>query len=145
MPEKKQNHLHSESRALTKMITSMIIFGTIGIFRRSIPLPSEVLAFARGIMGGVFLLLVLKVKGKKFTWDYMNRKKVLVLILSGAMIGFNWVLLVEAFRFTTVSIATVCYYMAPVFIMISSPITLHEKITARKAICAEKIFLLWRV
>lgn len=135
MPEKKQNHLHSESRALTKMITSMIIFGTIGIFRRSIPLPSEVLAFARGIMGGVFLLIVLKVKEKKFTWNYINRTKVLVLILSGAMIGFNWILLFEAYKYTTVAIATLCYYMQPVIVICLAFPILKEKISPRQILC----------
>ena len=53
----KENHKLS----VAAIVTSMVIFGTIGIFRRYIPLPSEVLAFARGVMGSVFLLIVLKV------------------------------------------------------------------------------------
>jgi len=40
------------------LILSMSLFGTIGIFRKYIPLPSSLLAMSRGLIGTVFLLLV---------------------------------------------------------------------------------------
>ena len=116
------------------MIASMVIFGTIGLVRRSIPYSSAMIAFFRGFIASLVLLLIHFIRRKSFDRNAL-KANMAKLVVSGAMIGFNWVLLFEAFRFTTVSIATVCYYMAPVFIMISSPFTLHEKITARKAIC----------
>ena len=117
------------------LVISMVIFGTIGIFRRAIPLPSEVLAFARGILGSVFLLLVLRVSGRKF--DLRSASKHLwLLILTGAMIGLNWILLFEAYNYTSVAIATLCYYMQPVIVILASPLVLKEKITVRKCICA---------
>ncbi len=116
------------------MIASMVIFGTIGLVRRSIPYSSAMIAFFRGFIASLVLLLIHFIRRKPFDRKAL-KANMAKLVVSGAMIGFNWVLLFEAFRFTTVSIATVCYYMAPVFIMISSPFTLHEKITARKAIC----------
>lgn len=36
------------------LIAAMLIFGTISIFRRFIPLSSGVLAFARGLLGSAF-------------------------------------------------------------------------------------------
>ena len=117
------------------LVISMVIFGTIGIFRRAIPLPSEVLAFARGVLGSVFLLLVLRVSGRKF--DLRSASKHLwLLILTGAMIGLNWILLFEAYNYTSVAIATLCYYMQPVIVILASPLVLKEKITVRKCICA---------
>ena len=117
------------------LVISMVIFGTIGIFRRAIPLPSEVLAFARGILGSVFLLLVLRVSGRKF--DLRSASKHLwLLVLTGAMIGLNWILLFEAYNYTSVAIATLCYYMQPVIVILASPLVLKEKITVRKCICA---------
>ena len=107
------------------LVISMVIFGTIGIFRRAIPLPSEVLAFARGVLGSVFLLLVL-----------LFLLSSLLLILTGAMIGLNWILLFEAYNYTSVAIATLCYYMQPVIVILASPFVLKEKITVRKCICA---------
>jgi hypothetical protein len=45
-------------------ISSMLIFGTIGLFRRLLPLSPGFLAFSRGIAGGLFLLLFMKL-GKR--------------------------------------------------------------------------------
>ena len=37
-------------------ISSMLIFGTIGIFRKNLLLPSAFIACVRGIFGGLFIL-----------------------------------------------------------------------------------------
>ena len=124
----------NQGKAKLEMIISMVIFGTIGLVRRSIPYSSAMIAFFRGVIATLLLLLVHLVRRQKFDRTAL-KANMAKLLISGAMIGFNWVLLFEAYRYTTVSVATVCYYMAPVFIMISSPFTLSEKITARKAVC----------
>ncbi len=117
-----------------QLILSMLIFGTIGVFVRYIPLPSSVVAFARGIVGMIFLILFMLVRKRKPDFEAV-KKNILFLILSGAALGINWVLLFEAYRYTTVATATLCYYLAPVFIIIVSPIFMRERITAVKAIC----------
>ena len=123
------------SLAAAAIAASMVIFGTIGLFRRWIPLPSDVLAFIRGILGSAFLMLFLKLQGKKLNKDkmkpYRNR-----LVISGAMIGINWILLFEAYRYTTVAIATLCYYLQPVIVLMTAPLILHEKMTGRQLFCA---------
>ena len=40
------------SSARRNLICSMVIFGTIGLFVRNIPLPSSVIAMCRGLLGG---------------------------------------------------------------------------------------------
>jgi len=124
----------NQGKAKLEMIISMVIFGTIGLVRRSIPYSSAMIAFFRGVIATLLLLLVHLVRRQKFDRTAL-KANMAKLLISGAMIGFNWVLLFEAYRYTTVSVATVCYYMAPVFIMISSPFTLSEKITAKKTVC----------
>lgn len=126
----KENHKLS----VAAIVTSMVIFGTIGIFRRYIPLPSEVLAFARGVMGSVFLLIVLKVTGRSFDVRAAGRS-IWLLALTGAMIGLNWILLFEAYNYTSVAVATLCYYMQPVIVILVSPLLLKERFTIRKCIC----------
>ena len=106
---------------------SMVLFGTIGICRRFIPLPSDVLACGRGAMGGVFLLLVLKAEGQGVRLKQVRRKSFFLLVLSGVLIGVNWILLFEAYNYTTVAVATLCYYMQPVIIILLSPVILKEK------------------
>lgn len=120
--------------AYTALILSMIIFGTIGICRRQLPLPSETLAFVRGILGSIFLFMIMRVTGKKFDLSSM-RGSLILLILTGAMIGFNWILLFEAYNYTTVAVATLCYYMQPVIVLLVSPILFKEPVTLRKVIC----------
>lgn len=122
-----------EKLAYLMLIGSMVMFGTIGIFVRNIPLPSAVIAFVRGSVGGGFLLAVCL--AKKIPLLPANAKaKLPALLVSGAMIGFNWILLFEAYRYTTVAIATLCYYFAPIFILIASPL-LGEKLTGKKLVC----------
>ncbi len=117
-----------------KIILSMFIFGTIGIFRRYIPLPSSLVAMVRGLVGALFLLLVMALRRQKL--DRTAIRRVLPrLLLSGACLGFNWILLFEAYNYTTVATATLCYYFAPMFIILASPLLLKEKLTARKLIC----------
>ena len=116
-------------------VSSMLIFGTIGVFRRYILLPSAFLAFTRGIIGGLCILLLIRLR-KKGGREPLARRDLLMLVVSGALIGFNWMLLFEAYNHTTVAVATLCYYMAPTIVILLSPIVFRERLTARKAICA---------
>lgn len=120
--------------ARIKVITSMLIYGSIGLFVRYIPLPSSVIAMIRGIIGAPFVLLVMLLAGKKSELKSVNGK-LLPLGISGAIMGLNWILLFEAYRFTSVAVATLCYYMAPIFIVAVSPLLFKEKLGKRKLIC----------
>ena len=126
--------MEKEKRCRWMLMASMTVFGTIGLFRRWIPLPSGAIAMARGLIGAAFLLLVLWVKKEKIDFSAM-KGQLGKLLFSGALIGLNWVALFEAFRFTSVSVATVCYYMAPIIVMALSPWLLREKISLRKVLC----------
>ena len=124
----------SEKSALFSLIFSMVIFGTIGIFRRHIALSSGVLAMARGFIGAAFLLLIIALKREHLSKAAI-KKNLWLLILSGACIGFNWILLFEAYRYTTVATATLCYYLAPIFVIMASPLILKERLSGRKVTC----------
>ena len=123
------------SASLMMLTVSMIIYGTIGIFRRHIPLSSGVLACARGFLGSAFLLIFLKLRGRSLGFR-MAKRDLALFILSGAMIGVNWIFLFEAYNCTTVATATLCYYMQPTIVILLSPLLLNEKLTAKKALCA---------
>lgn len=121
-------------KAKASLIFSMLVFGTIGIFVRYIPLPSSVIALARGVIGTVFLIVVTLKRGPGISWKAI-RRNLLNLCLSGAFIGINWILLFESYHFTTVATATLCYYMAPVFVTISAPFVFKERLTKKKMLC----------
>ncbi|MBQ8654658.1 MAG: EamA family transporter [Clostridia bacterium] len=117
-----------------RIITAMVIFGTIGIFRRYIPLDSSLIALVRGVVGTAFLLLVMLLTRTKADRAAICRNLKL-LVISGAAIGINWILLFESYRYTSVATATLCYYMAPIFVMLLSPVVLGQRLTKLKMIC----------
>jgi len=117
-----------------KMVSAMLIFGSIGIFVRNIDLSSMEIAFLRAAIGSIFIgIFGLFIKEKKSL--KLIKENILLLLLSGIALGFNWIFLFQAYKYTTISNATLSYYFAPVFVIILSPIVLKEKLTKRKIIC----------
>ena len=121
-------------RAKRDLIFSVSVFGTIGIFVRWIGLPSSVIALVRGAVGAAFLLLLARFRHAPIDRAAL-RSRWQLLLLSAAMMSFNWITLFEAYRYTTVATATLCYYMAPIFVTLISPVLLKERLTARKLLC----------
>lgn len=120
--------------AKVKILVSMFIFGTISIVVRGAALPSAVLALGRSIIGSLALILYSFLKGK--AQDFCSiRKNIKYLIPSGIMLGLNWVLLFESYNYVSVATATLCYYMAPIFLVIASPFVFNENLTVKKLIC----------
>ena len=115
-------------------ISSMLVFGTVGIFRKYISLSSGMLACARGFLGGAFLLAFIVLTRRKT--EKLGSKTLLLLILSGMLMAFNWILLFESYNYTSVATATLCYYMQPTILMLISPLVFKEKLTTKKLICA---------
>lgn len=126
---------NKERASLALLVSAMCIFGTIGILRRFIPLPSSLIALVRGVVGSVFLLAAAAIRGQKPDLAAI-RRNFLLLLLSGAAIGFNWIFLFEAYCYTTVATATLCYYLAPTLVILLSPLVLKEKLTVKGVICA---------
>ena len=124
----------NEKRSLAMLIASMAIWGSLGLFRRAIPLPSAVLAFVRGVAGSLFLVLFVKLRGGKVNAG-MTRKQVLWFGAAGAIMAFNWIMLFDAYNYTSVAVATLCYYMMPVFVTLASAVLFGEKLTAKKLLC----------
>lgn len=123
-----------EQKAKNQLILSMIIFSTIGIFVKFIPLPSGVIATFRGLIGGTFLYILLKIKNEKININLV-KNNIKWLLLSGFLIGLNWILLFEGYNNSTVSIVTLFYYLCPIFLIVLSIIFYKEKITKKKIYC----------
>lgn len=126
--------------AKLQLFLSMFIFGTIGLFVRMISLPSSMIALVRALIGTLFLLGLLLLKKQKPDFQAI-RRNIKTLALTGTAMGFNWILLFEAYRYTTVAVATLCYYFSAIFVVIASPIVLKEKLTPFKAACASVALL----
>lgn len=118
-------------KSTIQVIISMMIWGSVGIFVRYIDIPSLEIAFLRAAVAAVFLL-IFGIFNRRSNKSLYNRKNLLLLIASGTAIGLNWVLLFQAYKYTTISNATLSYYFAPVFVVLLSPIVLKERFTAFK-------------
>lgn len=118
-----------------RMLLSLVIFGTIGLVRRYIPLGSVPLAFLRAALGCLSMVVLMQVGHIPFHWEALRRRAP-KLLLSGLLLGLDWVFFFEAFNHTTVAIATLCYYMAPVFMLAAAPLVFHEVLRRRKLVCA---------
>ncbi len=116
------------------MLLSMMIFGTSGIFSRFVPFSAALICLVRAVIGVGVLMLVLGLRRERLSRPGSGAK-VWLFLIAGAALGINWVFLYEAYRFTTVAVATLCYYIAPAFVVILSAVFLRERLTLRKSVC----------
>ena len=116
------------------LIAAMTIFGTLGIFVRNIPVSSGELALYRAILAAISIALYLIVTRQEIPFAKI-RQEIPLLLLSGIAMGINWIFLFEAYKYTTVSLATLSYYFAPVIVTLVCPVLFHEKLTAKQILC----------
>ena len=121
-------------KARWMLITAMMIFGTLGPFVRNIPVASGELALYRAVLAAGLIGLYLLVTRQKIPFRKI-KKEVPLLLGSGMAMGFNWILLFEAIKYTTVSVATLSYYFAPVIVTAVCPILFREKMTRKQGLC----------
>lgn len=128
------NAMSQSARARTMLIVSVTVFGTIGLFVRNISVSSGELALYRAVMAALLIALYFLISGQRMDFRAI-RAELPLLLLSGMAMGINWILLFEAYRYTTVSVATLSYYFAPVIVTVACPLLFHEKLSLRQIIC----------
>lgn len=122
------------NKARLQLIISMAIFGTLAIFVRNISVTSGELALYRAVLAAILIggyLLISKDKLKLAS----IKKELPLLLFSGMAMGFNWILLFEAYKYTSVSAATLSYYFAPIIVTVVCPFLFHEKLTKKQILC----------
>ncbi len=119
---------------MPQYLLAMTIFGTIGLFVKFIDLPSTVIALSRGALGTLFLLIVLQLMKRRMDTESIKRN-FKHLFIAAVALGFNWIFLFEAYRLTSIATATLAYYMAPVILILLSPLVLKERVGLAKWIC----------
>jgi RarD protein len=120
--------------AKLRIIFSMTAFGTISIFVKNIALSSGEIALFRALTAAVVIIIYKIIIGKKLSLSDI-KKDLPALFVSGMAMGINWILLFQAYKYTTVSIATLSYYFAPVIVTAVSPILFKEKLTIKQLVC----------
>jgi drug/metabolite transporter (DMT)-like permease len=120
-----------KDKLVLRYMAALLLFGSNGIVASYISLPSYEIVFTRTLIGSLFLLLIF-ISSKQKVRFWRNKPHCLYLVISGAAMGASWMFLFEAYAQIGVSIATLAYYSGPVIVMILSPITFKEKMTAVK-------------
>ena len=126
--------MKKENTAKILMAVAMFIFGTLAPFVRNISVSSGELALYRAVLAAVLVGGFLLITRQKLSLGSI-KKELLLLLLSGAAMGINWILLFEAYKYTTVSVATLSYYFAPVIVMVVCPLLFKEKMTGKQILC----------
>lgn len=116
------------------LIASMIIFGTLGLFTRNISVSSGELALYRAVLASGLIIIYLAVTRQKIDFKKI-KKEIPLLLASGMAMGINWILLFQSYKYTTISVATLSYYFAPVIVTVVCPFLFREKLTAKQIIC----------
>ena len=117
-----------------KYIIAVILYGTIGVFLRPVSVSSEIVVMCRGIIGSAFIFAFLNIRKQKPDMAAIRENRIWLLI-SGIGLGLNWVFLFAAYLHTTVAIASLCNYMAPIIVVVIAPVALREPLNKRKIPC----------
>ena len=84
--------MRKEMSTKVMLAVSMLIFGTLGLFTRNIPVSSGELALYRAVLASALILVYLAVTGQKIDWKGI-RREIPLLLASGMAMGVNWILL----------------------------------------------------
>ena len=122
------------NRARLSLITSMAMFGTLAPFVRNISVSSGELALYRAVLAALLIGAFLLVTRQFLSLKGLG-KDLPLLLFSGMAMGINWILLFEAYQYTTVAISTLSYYFAPVIVTLVCPILFKEKMTKKQILC----------
>lgn len=126
--------MNTTKRARLYLILSMAAFGTLAPFVRNISVSSGELALYRAVLAAVMIGMFLVITGQKIPLRSLG-KELYLLLFSGVAMGFNWILLFEAYKYTTVAISTLSYYFAPVIVTVVCPFLFKEKMTGKQILC----------
>lgn len=126
--------MKKQNQAKLMLSLSMIIFGTLGLFTRNIAVTSGELALYRAVLASFLLMGYFLITKQKIDFKAI-KKELLLLLFSGMAMGINWILLFEAYKYTTISIATLSYYFAPVIVTVACPFLFRERITKKQIFC----------
>ncbi|CAI6066830.1 DMT family transporter [Cohnella sp. JJ-181] len=113
--------------ALSQLIVSMAIFGSVGFFSTRTGLPAVELVFVRCVCAFAILLAAWLLSGsfKRERWD---AREALIVAACGMSNLLNWVFLFTAFRLVSVTIAISLYHLAPILALIAGGLIFRDKL-----------------
>lgn len=124
----------SGAAAKAGLLMVLIMNGTAGIVSRYANLPPSAIIALKTTIGTLFLILILIMLRKNLNME-SARRNWFPLLVAGVFLAGDWLLLYAAYDVASVSLATVCEYMMPIFLIIASVVTFGEKLSLSKIAC----------
>lgn len=95
--------------------------------------------FYRTLLGSLFLLLLLLLKGERLRPDAPPRQTAAA-ALSCVSMGLSWIFLYEAYQRIGVGLSSVAYYCGPVIVLLAAPLVFRKRLTAAQTACFGMVF-----
>ncbi|MBO4919091.1 MAG: EamA family transporter [Erysipelotrichaceae bacterium] len=125
--------------AVLRYLFALTLYGTIGLFLHFISYSSEFVVLCRGLLGSLFIFLVLRFRKEKIDRETVG-KNLFPLALSGIALGLNWVFLFAGYRYG-IAISSLCNYMAPVIVVVITSLFYKERINLKQILCIVMAFI----
>ncbi|MES2127422.1 MAG: DMT family transporter [Pseudomonadota bacterium] len=113
-----------------QMVVAMVLSGTIGLFVLGSGQSPLTVVLLRCLIGGAALLAVL---AWQRGWRRPDRRALLWIVAGGAALIANWLCLFSAYRYSSISVATVVYHVQPFFLVLLAAL-LQREVPARHAV-----------
>ncbi|MEX5740581.1 DMT family transporter [Acinetobacter baumannii] len=110
-----------------EMVVAMLLSGSIGLFVIKSGQSPVNIVFFRCLISALCLIPICYFYGH-FRKVYFGKKELFLMVTSGLLIIFNWVLLFAAFPKTSISLATIVYHVNPFVILFLGALVFHEKL-----------------
>ncbi|CCB72398.1 Predicted permease, DMT superfamily (plasmid) [Streptantibioticus cattleyicolor NRRL 8057 = DSM 46488] len=120
-----------EKKGAIELTAAMVLSGSLGIFVTESGASPFNAVFFRCVFGAVALGLYCLVRGL-FKNHGFTPKKLALAALGGVFIVFNWAFLFEAYKSTSISMATVVYHTQPFYVVLLGALVFRDKITRTK-------------
>lgn len=120
---------NKETLGMLEMTLAMVTSGSIGLFVIKSGQSPENVVFLRCAIAFACLVPVCAFTGL-FNKEHFRPKKLAMMVVSGWLLIFNWVLLFKAFPLTSISLATIVYHVNPFIILLLGVVFLKERFIA---------------
>jgi drug/metabolite transporter (DMT)-like permease len=119
------------SFSLLRIGLAGVVWGSIPLFVRMVPVSPFVIVFWRVVFGGAAALVYLLATRKIGSLRRLDRRGVLALVAVGVLLAANWVLFLGGLAMTRVAVAELLGYTGPVFVVALAPIMGREAFDRR--------------
>ncbi|MFN2614942.1 MAG: DMT family transporter [Actinomycetota bacterium] len=115
-------------RGYAELLVCTLTWGSLGVVRKHVDLPSSALAFFRLSLGAVVVLAWVAARGRLRALRPHGRPGLLV--VAGVLLGIHWALELEAYNRLDVAAAILIVFIGPVLAALAAPFVLGERLRA---------------